>query len=111
MAILCREIVTSFVVDFRAFLKMLVGKIWRKEEKSIPRWSRCVSDAMVLFSWKHQSLAMLLYPCQYIDKPAGGLNEAGKGTENVDIKWVTDGNVVSLSIMLAINIFCLLRQN
>ncbi|VAI48207.1 unnamed protein product [Triticum turgidum subsp. durum] len=86
MAILCREIVTSFVVDFRAFLKMLVGKIWRKEEKSILRWSRCVSDAMVLFSWKHQSLAMLLYPCQYIDKPGERCSPESKPTPKLASK-------------------------
>uniref|UniRef100_A0A453PB34 Uncharacterized protein n=1 Tax=Aegilops tauschii subsp. strangulata TaxID=200361 RepID=A0A453PB34_AEGTS len=55
MTILCREIVTSFVVDFRAFLKMLVGKIWRKEEKSIPRWSRCKESTTLLTSQNNNS--------------------------------------------------------
>uniref|UniRef100_A0ACD5YS88 Uncharacterized protein n=2 Tax=Avena sativa TaxID=4498 RepID=A0ACD5YS88_AVESA len=45
-----REIVTSFVVDFRAFLKMLVNKFWSKEEKSIPRWSRCKESTTLLAS-------------------------------------------------------------
>jgi hypothetical protein len=50
MAILCREIVTSFVVDFRGFLKMLVAKFWSKEGKSIPRWSRCKESSTLLAS-------------------------------------------------------------
>jgi hypothetical protein len=50
MAILCREIVTSFVVDFRGFLKMLVAKFWSKEEKTIPRWSRCKESTTLLAS-------------------------------------------------------------
>ncbi|KAF7085368.1 hypothetical protein CFC21_088806 [Triticum aestivum] len=49
------EIVTSFVVDFRAFLKMLVGKIWSKEEKSIPRWSRCKESTTLLTSQNNNS--------------------------------------------------------
>lgn len=49
------EIVTSFVVDFRAFLKMLVGKIWSKEEKSIPRWSHCKESTTLLTSQNNNS--------------------------------------------------------
>ncbi|XP_047082308.1 histone acetyltransferase MCC1-like isoform X1 [Lolium rigidum] len=47
---LIREIVTSFVVDFRGFLKMLVAKFWSKEGKSIPRWSRCKESSTLLAS-------------------------------------------------------------
>lgn len=56
MAILCREIVTSFVVDFRAFLKMLVAKIWSKEEKGIPRWTRCKESTTLLTSQNNKRI-------------------------------------------------------
>lgn len=50
------EIVTSFVVDFRAFLKMLVTKFWSKEEKSIPRWSRCKESTTLLVSQNNKRI-------------------------------------------------------
>ncbi|GJN21919.1 hypothetical protein PR202_gb09442 [Eleusine coracana subsp. coracana] len=42
------EIVTSFVVDFRAFIKMLVAKFWSNEESCHPRWSRCKESTTLL---------------------------------------------------------------
>jgi hypothetical protein len=44
---LCREIVTSFVVDFRAFVKMLAAKFWSNENCN-PRWSRCKESTTLL---------------------------------------------------------------
>ncbi|PWZ21418.1 hypothetical protein Zm00014a_035496 [Zea mays] len=43
-----REIVTSFVVDFRAFVKMLVAKFWSKEDHCNPRWTRCQESNTLL---------------------------------------------------------------
>jgi histone acetyltransferase MCC1 len=48
MAMLCREIVTSFVVDFRALVKMLVAKFWSNEERCNPRWSICKESTTLL---------------------------------------------------------------
>ncbi|KAG2660783.1 histone acetyltransferase MCC1-like isoform X1 [Panicum virgatum] len=42
------EIVTSFVVDFRAFVKMLVAKFWTKEDHCNPRWTRCQESNTLL---------------------------------------------------------------
>ncbi|KAL5211975.1 hypothetical protein ABZP36_022822 [Zizania latifolia] len=42
------EVITSFVVDFRAFLKMVVAKFWNKEERSTPKLCRCKESTTLL---------------------------------------------------------------
>uniref|UniRef100_A0A0D9VJR7 N-alpha-acetyltransferase 60 n=1 Tax=Leersia perrieri TaxID=77586 RepID=A0A0D9VJR7_9ORYZ len=50
------EIITSFVVDFRAFLKMVAAKFWNKEERSTPRWSRCKESTTLLVSQNNKRI-------------------------------------------------------
>uniref|UniRef100_A0A0D9YWS0 N-alpha-acetyltransferase 60 n=1 Tax=Oryza glumipatula TaxID=40148 RepID=A0A0D9YWS0_9ORYZ len=50
------EVITSFVVDFRAFLKMVVARFWNKEERSTPRWSRCKESTTLLVSQNNKRI-------------------------------------------------------
>ncbi|OAY70286.1 Histone acetyltransferase MCC1 [Ananas comosus] len=60
------EIVVAFAVYFRGFLKKVLAKIWKHEEKNIPRWSRCKEASTLLVTQNKRILGGEDTTCQCV---------------------------------------------